>query len=190
MTNKEIVKAWIVVIKNKRMPTEYLINVTIDRINSLTAEVLRQQAEINVKKRLLDKAEAEIEELKTSNFQFISNINAYKAEIEMDDVEIKELRIALQGYLDDLTKERNLYKKSIEELNQAKAENERLKTNLNIELENYATEYDNKIKAEAYREFAERVKLEFYYEFDELIPSIMSDRIDNLLKELVGEDDG
>lgn len=64
MTDNEIVKAWIVVIENKRMPTEYLINVTVDRINSLTAEVLRQQAEINVKKRLLDKAEAEIERLK------------------------------------------------------------------------------------------------------------------------------
>ncbi len=67
MTDKEIVKAWIVVIENKRMPTEYLINVTIDRINSLTAEVLRQQAEINVKKRLLDKADAEIERLQKEN---------------------------------------------------------------------------------------------------------------------------
>ena len=43
------------------------------------------------------------------------------------------------------------------------------------------------LKAEAYKEFAERVKLEFYYEFDELIPSIMADKIDNLLKELIGE---
>lgn len=64
MTDNEIVKAWIVVLENKRMPTEYLINVTIDRINSLTAEVLRQQAKINVKNRLLDEAKAEIERLK------------------------------------------------------------------------------------------------------------------------------
>ncbi len=42
-------------------------------------------------------------------------------------------------------------------------------------------------KAEACKEFAERVKMEFYYEFDELIPSIMADKIDNLLKEMVGE---
>ena len=27
----------------------------------------------------------------------------------------------------------------------------------------------------------------FYYEFDELIPSIMADKIDNLVKEMVGE---
>ena len=33
MTDNEIVKAWIVVLENKRMPTEYLINVTIDRID-------------------------------------------------------------------------------------------------------------------------------------------------------------
>ncbi len=37
------------------------------------------------------------------------------------------------------------------------------------------------------REFAELVKLEFYKEFDELIPSIMADKIDNLLKEKWGE---
>ena len=37
------------------------------------------------------------------------------------------------------------------------------------------------------KQFAERVKMEFYYEFDELIPSIMSDKIDKILKELKGE---
>jgi hypothetical protein len=29
--------------------------------------------------------------------------------------------------------------------------------------------------------------MEFYYEFDELIPSIMSDKIDKILKEIIGE---
>ena len=43
---------------------------------------------------------------------------------------------------------------------------------------------------EMLEEFAEQVKMAFYYEFDELIPSIMADKIDNLLKELVGEDNG
>lgn len=40
------------------------------------------------------------------------------------------------------------------------------------------------IKSEAIKEFAELVKMEFYKEFDELIPSIMADRIDNLVKEM------
>ena len=48
-------------------------------------------------------------------------------------------------------------------------------------------EFCDNLKSEAYKEFAERVKLEFYYEFDELIPSIMAVKIDNFLKELVGE---
>ena len=39
----------------------------------------------------------------------------------------------------------------------------------------------------ALKQFAERVKMEFYYHFDELIPSIMSDKIDKILKELIGE---
>lgn len=38
-------------------------------------------------------------------------------------------------------------------------------------------------KEQAVKEFAEKVKMAFYYEFDEIIPSIMSDKIDELLKE-------
>ena len=78
-----------------------------------------------------------------------------------------------------------------EQIATQQAEIERLKAKVNHY--NYCYDYFvnkpiSRIKAEAYKEFAERVKLEFYYEFDELIPSIMSDKIDNLLKELVGED--
>ena len=40
----------------------------------------------------------------------------------------------------------------------------------------------------AVREFAENVKMAFYYEFDELIPSIMADKIDELVKEVCGDD--
>lgn len=38
-------------------------------------------------------------------------------------------------------------------------------------------------KAQAVKEFSEKVKMAFFYEFDEIIPSIMSDRIDELLKD-------
>lgn len=38
-------------------------------------------------------------------------------------------------------------------------------------------------KKQAVKEFAEKLKMAFFYEFDEIIPSIMSDRIDELLKE-------
>ena len=38
------------------------------------------------------------------------------------------------------------------------------------------------------KEFAESVKMAFYYEFDELIPSIMADKIDELVKEICGDD--
>lgn len=37
-------------------------------------------------------------------------------------------------------------------------------------------------QSEVVREFAEEVKLEFYREFDEIIPSIMADKIDDLVK--------
>ena len=40
----------------------------------------------------------------------------------------------------------------------------------------------------AVKEFAESVKMAFYYEFDELIPSIMADKIDELVKEACGDE--
>ena len=40
----------------------------------------------------------------------------------------------------------------------------------------------------AVEDVAERIKMAFYYEFDELIPSIMADRIDELVKEICGDD--
>ena len=45
----------------------------------------------------------------------------------------------------------------------------------------------NEERKQAVKKFAERVKMAFYYEFDELIPSIMVDRIDELVKEVCGE---
>lgn len=43
---------------------------------------------------------------------------------------------------------------------------------------------------EKLREFAEEIKLAFYNEFDEIIPSIMSDKIDEIFKRMVGESNG
>ena len=80
----------------------------------------------------------------------------------------------------NLTIEKDALFDKVEEL---KAEIERLKTNLNVELENFATEYDNKIKSEAYKEFSERVKkLPYYPSYTNLHKAV-----DNLLKELVGK---
>lgn len=44
--------------------------------------------------------------------------------------------------------------------------------------------------AEAIREFAERLKMAFYYEFEELIPSIMADKIDEIVKEMTEGENG
>ena len=83
----------------------------------------------------------------------------------------------------NLTIEKDALFDKVEEL---KAEIEMLKTNLNVELENFATEYDNKIKAEAYKEFSE--------EIFELFPAdkcntvISRVTVKHILKEMVGED--
>ena len=97
-----------------------------------------------------------------------------------------------------------LIKDAIDLINRQKAEIERLKENLNIELKNYATEYDYKIKAEAVKEFAEnavkrveKAKLKYqklckeqgeemeehmHIHFNGIIGII-----NNLLKEMVGD---
>lgn len=51
----------------------------------------------------------------------------------------------------------------------------------------FFVEHDAEVRKQAIKEFAERVKMAFYYEFDELIPSIMADKIDELVKEVCKE---
>ena len=76
----------------------------------------------------------------------------------------------------------NLMKDALDLINRQRAEIDRLNDDyllLDVGVE--------AVRAEAVKEFAERVKLEFYYEFEELIPSIMADKIDNILKEMIGD---
>lgn len=56
------------------------------------------------------------------------------------------------------------------------------------ELKNYELDYLGCICTtweELLIKFANQIKLAFYEEFDELIPSIMADKIDNLVKEFL-----
>lgn len=52
----------------------------------------------------------------------------------------------------------------------------------------YFAKHNAAVRKQAVKEFAERVKMAFYYEFDELIPSTMADKIDELVKEVCGDD--
>lgn len=66
----------------------------------------------------------------------------------------------------------------------------------NEKIEKYVRE-NKKLKAEnaalrerlkkAVEDVAERIKIAFYYEFEELIPSIMADKIDEIVKEALNE---
>ena len=83
----------------------------------------------------------------------------------------------LQGYVDKQDKEI-----------------ERLKANLNVELDNFASEYDSKIKSEAVKEFAEKLT-ENLSDCDTVIDGYRCGyycwdvryEIDKLVKEMVGE---
>ena len=91
----------------------------------------------------------------------------------------------LNKTINNLTIEKDALFDKAEEL---KVEIERLKTNLNVELENFATEYDNKIKVEAYKECVEKVRklaVGMHPCSDEL--RVFDNDLDNLLKELMGE---
>jgi hypothetical protein len=71
-------------------------------------------------------------------------------------------------------------------INRQKAEIEDLKK---VVIDDYASEYDNKIKAEAVKEFAERLE-ENLGELFMANHSWVGEIVDNLLKETVGEKDG
>ena len=66
------------------------------------------------------------------------------------------------------------------------AEIERLKINLNVEFDNFVSEYDDKIKAEAVKDFAERLKEETLTT-DKFGEILLVQDIDNLVKEIIGE---
>lgn len=88
-----------------------------------------------------------------------------------------------QAYYDELVSAKA-------EIERLKEENENLKINNLKEIRTINENIINQLrlqKSEVRKEFAELVKLEFYREFDELIPSIMADRIDELLEELEKE---
>ena len=88
-----------------------------------------------------------------------------------------------------------LQQNALDLINRQQAENKELKTEnlilsqkrFNIfERIEFTDKLKKQIKSEAIKEFAENIKLEFYKEFDEIIPSIMADKIDNLVKEMGG----
>ena len=87
-----------------------------------------------------------------------------------------------------------LNKDALSLINRQKAEIERLKENLNIELENYATEYDNKIKSEAIKEFADRLEKKIFpmSMFDNgnygINAKAVKVAIERVKKEMVGDD--
>lgn len=75
-------------------------------------------------------------------------------------------------------------------INRQKAEIEELKKGINIELENYASEYDNKIKVEAVKEFAENLETALSDHFGGgFYKCHCRHVIDNLLKETMGDAD-
>ena len=115
------------------------------------------------------------------NVEIIDLITRQQAENENLKVENQSLRSAA-----------NSLKMHYEE---ARAEIEKLKTNLNIELENYATEYDNKIKSEAVKQCLAKVKNYIKthcnpygkpdFDYDTSIKIL--NFIDNIVKEMAGE---
>ena len=83
-----------------------------------------------------------------------------------------------------------LEKYALDLITRKKAEIERLKGWENLLKAESHAPIKAKARAEAIKEFAERVRMAFYYEFDELIPSIMSDKIDEIVKEMTEDKNG
>ena len=160
-----------------------------------TTELLRQTVKfINGQKNKINELIAEIDDL-NCNFALwkisaLDTLKAKNAEIEKLQQNLKEAHIDIQekqAEIEALIAGQETLQKYIAEKD---AEIEQLKINPRLSPNNKCRNENidiAQIKSEAVKEFAEKVKLEFYYEFDEIIPSIMADKIDNLVKEMVGD---
>ena len=77
-------------------------------------------------------------------------------------------------------------------INRLQAENERLKLECGLaKFDKYKAEFEEfrtEIETKAYKEFAERLKEKLYIDDDNFNPIVTETEIDNLLKELVGEE--
>lgn len=113
----------------------------------------------------------------------------------MESEKVKEIKKALEdnanyehhnklGYIDGYKCKTVDYAGILTLINELESENERLKILLaqaNAGIVNCSG--CKLVEINAVKEFAEKLKMAFFYEFDEIIPSIMSDKIDELLKE-------
>lgn len=95
-------------------------------------------------------------------------------------------------------KNENIIRLADKTIETANAEIERLKKGIAVDIEGYASEYDNRIKAKSYKEFAERIKMSIKANVVETLCNDVKgvynaehvlDDIDNLLKEMVGAEE-
>lgn len=79
----------------------------------------------------------------------------------------------------------DLHRDALDLISRQQAEIEELKK---VVIDDYASEYDSKIRAEAIKEFAERLKEKYPWKGDYLYSTRRTvENIDNLVKKMVGE---
>lgn len=174
-TDKEIIKALEDYIRenefeyfHSNMMGEYpLIRKSLDFINRQKAENLELRLKAN---ELL----AYKQEVTKNNMKNYETYKSQKAEIEKLNIQLQELGNTASLY---------------------KAESE-MWDNYNKNLLTANTALSNEVisaKTEAYKEFADKLKKKCYEDFEEtdemLAPYVTEDNIDNLLKEMVGEEE-
>lgn len=153
--------------------------------------ITRQQAKIEEIVGNNDKLNIELQSMRSAANSLKMHYEEVKAEIErlskeVDRLQAENKRLSTLAELGN--KRANDYRVMRNRALKAEAENESLKTNLSIELDNFASEYDYNVKAEAYKEFAERLKEKGYFPRLSITKVVFIEDIDKLLKEMVGED--
>ena len=115
--------------------------------------------------------------IKDDSLTGLLNILYRLAELE-DKIERGEL-VDRNKYLDRLMAAKDISGMTDKEIEFFAKHNARVRENADAEIARLTAE----VRKQSVIEFAERVKMAFYYEFDELIPSIMADKIDELVEE-------
>lgn len=111
------------------------------------------------------------------------SLKIYNRLVELEN-KIEDVKLVDRDeYIDRLMAAKDISGMTNKELEFFAKHNARVRENADAEIARLTAE----VRKQSVIEFAERVKMAFYYEFDELIPSIMADKIDELVEEVCRE---
>lgn len=194
-TDEEIIKALELCSKSLSIKTcqkcpFYLQTNCVSALKSYAIDLINRQKAENLELKLkVNELLAYKQEVTKNNIKNYETYKSQKAEIEKLDIELKAMRGAANSYkaeVERLKADNKIYIEANKVIGHQRDQRDKEIDELQKQIDGLDVR-ENKIKAEAYKEFAERLKNE------KIAPpfsiNCTINMIDNLLKEMVGEEE-